>query len=188
MLTQTYDIYFSGKIIDGNDPTETRVQVGKLFKANHNQLEKLFSGNPVKIRSDVDEETATKYRITLQKVGALVEIKPSSTTTTNSIETRDNNNDSRHDATDNLTLMPAGTGSLIDYAPIVTPQPLPETDHLSLAPTGTIIDESPDPKPVEINTDGLSVNPANSGTLEDCKKEVEPYPIPDITHLELDKH
>ncbi len=184
MLSQLYDIYFSGQIMDGKDPTETRIQVGKLFKADQRQLEKLFSGTPVRIRSGVDEETATMYRVTLRKAGALVEIKPSSIST-DSAEANDTTDTTRSDATEGLTLLPPNTGTLIDCAPTIIPQPLPETDHLSLAPEGSIITESPEQKPVEIDTAGLSLSPANSGTLEDCKKELEPYPIPDITHLHL---
>jgi hypothetical protein len=185
MLTQTYDIYFSGQILDGNDPAETRIQVGRLFKADHNQLKKLFSGTPVKIRSGVDEETATKYRVTLRKVGALIEIKPSNVAT-DSKENIDAN-EAHPDTSEELTLLPPNTGSLIDCAPTIIPQPLPEIDHLSLASAGSIIDESPTPEPPQIDTNGLTISPAHSGTLEDYKKEVEPYPIPDITHLDLDE-
>jgi hypothetical protein len=174
---QLYDIYFSGQVMDGHDPAEARIQVGKLFKADQRQLEKLFSGTPIKIRSGVDEETATKYRVTLRKAGALVEIKLSDIAA----------DSTPSDTTEELTLLPPNTGTLLDCAATVTPQPLPEIGHLSLAPEGSIIDKSPEQQPVEIDTGGLSLNPANSGTLEDCKKELEPYPIPDITHLHLDE-
>ncbi len=186
MLPQLYDIYFSGQIMDGQDPAETRIQVGKLFKADQKQLEKLFSGTPIRIRSGVDEDTATKYRVTLRKVGALVEIKPSSIAADN-LESTGNTDTTPSNTTEGLALLPPNTGTLLDCAPTITPQPLPDIDNLSLAPEGSIIDESPEQSPVEIDTDGLSLSPANSGTLEDCKKEVEPYPIPDITHLHLDK-
>jgi len=184
MPSQSYDIYFSGQIMDGNDPAKTREQIGQIFKANANQLNKLFSGTPVKIKSDVDEKTATRYRIAFRKAGALIEIKLSSASTNTTAVT----SNPIPEETEGLTLLPPNTGSLIDCAAKVIPQPIPNIDHVSLASVGSIIDDSPAPKPVEIDTSGLSVNPPNSGTLEDCKKEAKPYPIPNISHLDLDKN
>lgn len=186
MPSQTYDIYFSGQIMDGNNPAETRQQVGKLFKADKDQLGRLFSGTPIRIKLGVDEETATKYRVAFRKAGALIEIKPSNLVTEN-LETPNAQVYDQSDPPEELSLLPPNTGSLIDFAPEVIPQPLPDIDHLALASTGSILDESPDPEPPEIDTDGLSMSPANSGTLEDCRKEVAPYPIPDISHLDLDQ-
>lgn len=187
MLTQVYDIYFSGQVMDGHDPAASRIQVGKLFKADAKQLEKLFSGTPIKIKSGVDEETATRYRVALRQAGALVEIRPSSLAADSKSKNSIDSNAATPASSHEPTLLPPNTGSLIDCAATVIPQTLPKIDHLALAPAGSIIDASPAPEPAEIDTAGLSVNPANSGTLEDCKKEVAPYPIPDISHLDLDK-
>ena len=90
------------------------------------------------------------------------------------------------ESTGELTLLPPNTGSLIDCAKEITPQQIPDISSITLASPGSVIDESPDPEPVEIDTGELSVAPAKSGTLEDCKKEKEPYPIPDISHLDID--
>ncbi len=208
MPSQTYDIYFSGQIMDGKDPAETRQQVGKLFKVDQKKLERLFSGTPVRIKNGVDEETAAKYRVAFRKAGALVEIKASNLTA----ESIEANNNTDQAGSSELTLLPpnsgslidcapkitpqqlpdinhlsvAPAGSLIDCAPEITPQPLPDIEHLSVASLGAILDESSKPEPLEIDTEDLDLNPANTGTLEDCKKEVEPYPIPDIRHLDLD--
>ncbi len=186
MPSQSYDIYFTGQIMDGKDPLEVRQLVGNMFKADQAQLEKLFSGSRVRIKADIDEETATRYRVAFRNAGALVEILPAESGAIEASATG-NTNPPNPDPSSELTLLPANTGSLEGCAPKVTPQPLPDIEHISLASAGSTIDESPDPEPPSINTDDLSMGPANSGSLEDCKKEVEPYPIPDITHLDLDK-
>lgn len=183
MPSQTYNIYFSGQIIDGKDPLKTRRQVGSMFKASQKQLDRLFSGTRIKIKSGVDEETAARYRVAFRNAGALVEIQPSGADANNAL-TADTTHSGRPEG---LSLLPANTGSLEDCAPRVTPQPLPDINHISLAATGNIIDESPDPEPPEIDIGKLSMEPANSGSLEEFRKEVEPYPIPDISHLDLDK-
>ncbi len=185
MSNQTFDIIFSGQLIDGQDPDAARRMVGQIFKADDNQLDTLFSGNQIVIKSDVDDETATKYRVAFRKAGALIEIKPSRSNK-ESTEKPANEGASSPNESGNLTLLPPNTGSLIDCAKNVDPQPIPDIDHISLASLGATLDESPDPIPAEIDTSDLSLNPPNSGTLEDCKKEVEPYPIPDISHLDVD--
>jgi len=186
MPTQTYDIFFSGQIMDGKDPVETRLRVGTLFKVNHDQLERMFSGTSIRIKSNVDEETASQYRAAFRNAGALIEIRPSSREDKGSVNP-DSTSTPQSDPTEAMTLLPANTGSLEDCAVTVTPQPLPNISHISLASAGVILDNSPQPKAPEINTDNLSVAPANSGTLEECGKEVKPYPIPDISYLDLDE-
>ncbi len=187
MPSQTYDIFFSGQIMAGKDPVETRLRVGTLFKVNHDQLERMFSGTSIRIKSNVDEETASKYRAAFRNAGALIEIRPSSRTDNNGGVNQDSTNTPQPNPTKAMTLLPANTGSLEDCAVTVTPQPLPNISHISLASAGVTLDNSPQPEAPEINTDNLSVAPANCGTLEDCGKEVEPYPIPDISYLNLDE-
>ncbi len=186
MPSQTYDIFFSGQIMNGKDPVETRLRVGTLFKVNHDQLERMFSGTSIRIKSNVDEETASQYRAAFRNAGALIEIRPSSRADNNSSVNQDSTSTPQSDPAEAMILLPANTGSLEDCAIMVTPQPLPNISHISLASAGVILDDSPQPEAPEINTDNLSVAPANSGTLEDCDKEVEPYPIPDISYLDLD--
>lgn len=185
MPRQTYDVIFSGKLMEGASPEKTKQQISHIFKINDNQLNKLFSGKPVTIKSDVDEETAAKYRVAFRKAGALIDIKPSASSSYNSNKTSPKDT-LTEETLDELTLLPPNTGSLIDCAKSVTPQPIPDISNISLASPGTILDETPPPEPAEIDTSTLSVNPPNSGTLEDCKKQVEPHPIPDINHLEID--
>jgi hypothetical protein len=179
MPYHTYDIIFSGQLLEGCDPETARQQIGKIFKASAVQLDKLFSGKPVVIKSGADDETATKYRMAFRNAGALVEIRLSA-------QPADNPKPPPQTA-EEPTLLPANTGSLIDCAKQVKPQPIPDITYMSLADPGTIIDESTKPEPVEIDTRAISMAAPNSGTLEDCKKEVKPYPIPDISHLNIDK-
>jgi len=180
MTSQTFDIIFSGQIMEGNNLDEVKRKIGVIFGANDDLLGKLFSGKPVIIKSGVDDEAATKYRVAFRKAGALIEIKPSKEKTTSA-------SPSPKEASNELTLLPANTGSLIDCAKDVTPQPIPDIDHISLASTGVIIDESPDQEPAQIDISDLTLNPSNSGTLEDCAKEVEPSLIPDISHMDIEK-
>jgi hypothetical protein len=191
MPPQLFDIFFSGQIMEGQDPGEVRERIGRLFNAQDDQLQRLFSGEPVRIKGGVDEEEASKYRVAFRDAGALVEIKLAEAAASDSVPTAapaasEADATSNKDEDSGLTLLPPNTGSLIDFAQEIEPQEIPDTSSLNLSPEGTLIDESEEAAPVEIDTGDLTVGPAQSGTLEDCQQPVEPYPIPDISNLEME--
>lgn len=80
-------------------------------------------------------------------------------------------------------------------SPATTPEEAPELlptaevteagDDFSLAEPGATIDPSPTPPAVEIDTGGLEALPPNTGSLEDCRADKPPRPIPDISHMKL---
>jgi hypothetical protein len=189
MPAQLFDIFFSGKIIEGHDPAEVKERIRRIFNAQDDQLQRLFSGEPVRIKGGADEEEASKYRVKFRDAGALVEIKlaqkaatdgdPAATPAVAETSTADEKDDG-------LTLLPPNTGSLIDCAREVEPQEIPDISSLALSPEGTLIDESEQAPPADIDTSELTVGPAQSGTLEDCQQPVEPYPIPDISDLQME--
>ncbi len=70
-MSDLYDIFFAGKIVDGFDEATVRENVAKLFKANAQTVEKLFSGKPQAIKRGVDKQAAVKYKAAMQKAGAV---------------------------------------------------------------------------------------------------------------------
>ncbi|MGD8912078.1 MAG: hypothetical protein PVI97_02390 [Candidatus Thiodiazotropha sp.] len=101
---------------------------------------------------------------------------------------------------------------LSDCAPSVEPAEIPDISSLDMEKPGSTLDESPEPEPLTIDTSALeldrpgvtlieaslpeapdidiadlSMTPANQGSLEDCRKPVEPAPIPNIDHLNVVK-
>jgi len=170
MAEERYDIFFAGKTLPGEDPLEVRRKVGTLFKAQDEALERLFSGTAVRVKAGVDQETAIKYRVAFRNAGALVEIQPANQTA----------------PPGSLSLLPPNTGSLIDCAPGIEALPLPDISDYALSPEGAALDETSPAPPPEIDTSGLSLGPAGSGSLEEFHHSVEPASIPDIEHLQLD--
>ncbi|MCU7915863.1 MAG: hypothetical protein KZQ65_08175 [Candidatus Thiodiazotropha sp. (ex Gloverina cf. vestifex)] len=102
--------------------------------------------------------------------------------------------------------------NLSDCAPQVEPVPIPDTSAMDLDKPGAALDETPDPEPLEIDTealtlddpgttlieetpfetpeidtDDLSMSEPQAGSLEDCQIPVEPAPLPNIDHLQLDE-
>ena len=216
-MPEKFDIFFSGQIIDGQDEAEVRTKLGRLFNASPQQLERLFSGDPTKIKSGVDIGKAAKYRVTFRDAGALIDIKPALTTASTASTTQAQVTQpppATPPAEDEIELLPAKTGTLIDYAPKVVPVEIPNIDNIRLGSnTGSLdnreppppanidtesltlnpvhseilLDESTPPPPADIDTRSLSLNAANTGTLEDCQQQIEPAEIPDISALEMAK-
>jgi hypothetical protein len=48
-----------------------------------------------------------------------------------------------------------------------------------------MLDETPPPPPRGIDTSGLELAPANSGTLEECQIKKEAVELPDISRLAI---
>lgn len=72
-----HKIVFSGKLVDGADPAAVRRKVAALFRLHdRSTLDRLFSGDPVVIRKDLDAAGARKIRDALRKAGALCLVEP----------------------------------------------------------------------------------------------------------------
>ncbi len=70
-----YNIYYAGELLPGHELATTREQLGKLFKAGDETLDKLFSGKPQLLKRECDKATAVKYQQAMEKAGAKPTIK-----------------------------------------------------------------------------------------------------------------
>lgn len=68
--SKRYDIYFAGECLDGHTAADVRAAIGKLFKAEGDTLEQLFSGQRQRIKRDCDRATAVRYQKAMANVGA----------------------------------------------------------------------------------------------------------------------
>jgi hypothetical protein len=64
-----FQLIFKGECVAGTNPATARSNARQLFKANDTQLDRMFSGKPVVIRNQLDQDEAEKYRALLQKHG-----------------------------------------------------------------------------------------------------------------------
>ena len=71
MSEPRFNVVFKGEIVPGANAATVRDNVAKLFKANEKVLERLFSGDPIAIKKDVDRAGAMKYRALMKQAGAL---------------------------------------------------------------------------------------------------------------------
>ena len=71
-----FQLVFKGECTPGTDPETARNNAKTLFKANPDQIVKMFSGQPVVIRNRLEEVQAEKYRAVLQKHGMVAYVEP----------------------------------------------------------------------------------------------------------------
>ena len=171
----TFDMYFLGEMVPGADPAQVRTGVAALFKIQEEAADRLFTGKPLRVKQGLDVDTASRYRAAFREAGALVQIVP---------------NGAPPPAAKPVTSLAEGmTAQASGSEPPGTETPptegITEDAGFSLAEPGATIDHTPAPPPADISTDGLEAMPPNSGSLEDCKVEKAPRPIPDISHLKL---
>ena len=69
-----YEIAFSGQLVPGAQPELVRANLAKLFQADAQRIAQLFSGRRIVIKNNLDAAGAEKYRATLERAGARVEV------------------------------------------------------------------------------------------------------------------
>ena len=69
-----YEIAFSGELVPGAQLEVVQANLAKLFQADAQRIAQLFSGRRVVIKNNLDETAAEKYRSTLERAGARVEV------------------------------------------------------------------------------------------------------------------
>lgn len=169
---QTFDIYFLGEILPDADPSEVRRGVAKLFNVGEDAVERLFTGKALRVKQGIDVETAGRYREKFRNAGALLQIVPAG----GPPPTRS----AQPDAPPSAPGTP-GDASIGSQAPDTDVN----VDGITLAAPGATIDATPAAAAADIDTSGLTALPPNTGSLEDCQVEKDPYPIPDISHLKI---
>ena len=70
-----YNIYYAGELLPGQEISTVREQLGRLFKAGDETLDKLFSGAPQLVKRGCNKATAVKYQQAMEKAGAKAIVK-----------------------------------------------------------------------------------------------------------------
>lgn len=207
MNFDSYDIYFSGQIMRGQDPELVKQKIGAMFKLDSKGVERLFSGNPVRLKQGIDMEQAGKYRAAFREAGALIEIRMSEATPPLTQQNNQRNGKHENDALtvsnpqgydlsdcapkvvprviDDLDSDLAQPGAILDLSPPIEPLTI-DTSDLDLDPPGVRLIEEPIINTPKIDTSSLTLKPAHEGTLEDCLKPVAPATIPNSLKLTLE--
>ncbi|MDY7561590.1 hypothetical protein QN382_21815 [Pseudomonas sp. 10B1] len=69
-----YEIVFTGQTVPGASRERVEANLTKLFQADEQRIAILFSGRRLVLKNNLEEAAAMKYRATLERAGALVEM------------------------------------------------------------------------------------------------------------------
>lgn len=204
MTEKRFNIIFKGEIVGGADEATVKANVAKLFKANDKVLARLFSGEPIAIKKDVDKAGAMKYRALMKKAGAICYAQdpdapmeaggagharqtaavqsnqnPSQTSKT---ESQDSVN--RETSSDEAwSLAPAG--SVLVEPKTIEGVEIPDIDSITLAPVGADVLENPEPVSFEALPDvsGIDLAPVGADVADPVEQEV--IELPNVDSIDL---
>lgn len=171
------DVVFRGDIAPGQNILDVREGVQKLFKADEQQLQRLFSGRPVTIRRGLDRAQADQYRKALLEAGALVELKPAK-------------GDSQASEAGVAELAPrevplATADDSIESGTVTAP----EGGEFTLAPVGADVlraEERPVVDAVDVDISTLSAEMPAGDLLDESEKKTVKAVEVDISHLSVE--
>jgi len=193
-----FQLVFKGECAQGTDLQTARNNARALFKASVEQVERMFSGQPVVIRNKLEQEQAEKYRAVLARHGmvAYVQPMPGSAEVSKPAAQPAPGAPAQASGVQPSQRKSAPTG--------VEPRPqVPATEPgdrlpvagervddilagsgLSLDPVGvTLVEPEEVEPPMFQHLEDWSVAPP--GTDLGVKRDLPPVPVPDVSHLSL---
>jgi hypothetical protein len=149
MAESKFDIQFAGELVPGADPRQVRERLCDLFKLTPEALGRLFSGQVVVIKRNLDAGTAARYRDAFRDAGAILRLMASPAggpilappgadleEIMPPVERREL--DIAH-----LGLVTDENWTLEDCAPRPRPTLIPDTSNLTLVPAGPLPERRP---------------------------------------------
>ena len=205
-MNDLYDVCFAGKLCQGQELSAVRRNIQKLFNAEPDTLDKLFSGKTQLVKRGCDKETAQKYQKAMERAGATAIIRtreatPAQTDTPPATDTEGDaafnlapiGSDvlrpderaaepvSEVDVPDvELTELGTDLGDYVESSAIA-----PDTSHLTVAEAGENIPNLPNnDTPLNPNTDQISLSPQGTD-FTDCAPPEPDSPTLDLSGIEV---
>lgn len=75
-MSNLFEVAFAGELMPDAEADQVKANLARLFQADLQRIAALFSGRRVVIKSNLDAASAEKYRQTLERAGARVEVSP----------------------------------------------------------------------------------------------------------------
>lgn len=175
-----YEIAFCGRLLPGAQPDAVKANLARLFQADAQRIALLFSGRRMVIKNNLDEAAAEKYRVALERAGALAEV--------NSMEV------DVEEVEMAPPPMPAAAPPA-ESAPARRLQVAPRDEYMAafvdveapdfgIAPIGADLqDRKPEPQAPAVDLSALSLAPVGSDMGQ--AKTPPSAPAPDVSHIRL---
>ncbi|MGM0951706.1 MAG: hypothetical protein ACQEW7_01875 [Pseudomonadota bacterium] len=195
-----FQLVFKGECTPGTDTETARSNAKALFKASVEQLDRMFSGQPVVIRNKLEQVQAEKYQAVLHKHGMVAYVQPMPGTQPQAPEPKPaapapqvhpEPEDSSEAGGDTQAATSARTGKAPDTEPgdrlPVAGEKVDDIlagSGLTLDPAGVTLTEAEDVEPPMFeHLDEWSLAPA--GSALGVERDLPPPVVPDVSHLSL---
>jgi len=170
-MIEVYKLVYRGEVLEGQHAAVVRRKLGQLLSIDEPGLDRLFSGQPVVVKSEADAETATRYQGLFRKAGARLRVvplqgqvaaetgRPARTGPEAGVPTQESQADASPEATQGAgfapELLPAGSDVLReDERERWHPREI-DTAHLSLQDPGQLRPDTAPPSPPPPDTSRL---------------------------------
>lgn len=181
MAGSTFDVSFSGQLIEGADLAQVKSNIAKLFKTEVQNIEVMFSGKRVIIKRNLDQQTATKYQAVMKNAGAMCELTENKPVVTQEY------------SADNPPPIPqsvpaAGATSSASQGPtntksVATLSSTSDMDSVTIAPPGETIMEHEQVAEPQIDISAISIDDSRQNLVEHISV---PEPEIDISSMSID--
>ena len=161
----SYSVVFTGKLKAGASHDEVMKSLSLLFKKDIDFINRLFSGQHVIIKRDLDQESAQKYKMALGNAGAICEVQQSQTeplTVAQTGETIIEPAEIAEAIIDISTYSMALAGDTIMETPPLKSTQINEL-RADLSPPGAILNQDEPVKPIEIDVSKMSLENTGAG-------------------------
>lgn len=188
MTEKRFNIIFRGEIVPGANEASVKANVAQLFKANEKVLARLFSGEPIAIKKDVDKAGAMKYRALMKKAGAVCYAQDSDEPLMAArpvVEpTPATDSPAREEKTSGAEWGIAPPGSILVEPKKVEAIEIPDISAISMAELGADMADNTD-EPVQAEIPDLNVNLAPVGAdMGELKKEAH-FDLPSFEGMDI---
>jgi len=208
-MSERFQLMFRGEILDGQHKAVVKKRLAQLLNIDDDRAQRLFAGEPVVIKKDVDRVTAERCRADFKKAGARLRVTGDAEAAADPADTPADADADADASGEDPTIAEAGA-MMSDADDEPAPEP-PDTSHLSVAETGSdllveehraeqvVLDVDPDfdlaapgadlgqitadAVDVEIDPD-FTVAPPGAD-MDESEKSAPPAP-PDTTHINLE--
>ena len=161
-----FEVVFQGQVQPGLDPAQVRARIGQLFQVDERQVEMLFSGRRIVIKSGLDEQAAQRYRQAIERAGAQCELVP------------------LQEEPPAAAPAPAPARSVAPRDEFMAACGDVQAPDFPLAEPGADMQDSyTDHAPLNIDLSAFTLAPP--GTDLDQRPDLPPPPAPDTSHLRL---
>lgn len=176
-MSEHFEVIFRGDVELGRSVLEVKEGLAKLFNAEASRIDQMFSGKPVVIKANLNEETALRYQASLKTVGALVDIRCSELADMTVSSQTPPENTAAININSASVEAQSDTGDMIEF-------------DFDVAPVGADIlpkEHKKDYTPAEVDTSYLTVSEIGADVLDEKDKRSYEESGIDISHLSVDE-